>query len=700
MIPVVLKIKNFFSHRDTEVDFSKFTSALLIGNVEGDYNISNGSGKSAIFEAILWCLFNKARTASIDDVIMWNESSCSVHFTFMHNGNLYRVIRERSRTTGTSTVEFHIDNNGVWQDKSKSTARLTNEEIVSVIRVDYKTFINSAYFRQNDISEFAESDAGRKKDILKSIIDLSKWDDYESQTKVNVKSLKRECVLLAAESDELDESVEDLANSEIKLKELKKLVDNKGKKREALGTRIETLSEKYASLKQSLDTDRWDSITEENTRLTSLLSTLTKKHLSLGKEVKNYEKKVDSLSGSLDDAKKSISDISPEPEAAAQLAERKSEKNKYEAEISSSKERLAELGQIEITAGSCYVCEQTITDELSAELHADHERKVDEFKRRIIFGKNRINQLDSEVLDLEKAVKNTQKYASLEASIGSMKSKIEMLKSHLNRIIEEERDTTKERKEVANKLKGNEEVLASLRDDNFNDLRLQIKAAKSERVTVQSDLETINRDVGVYSQKVVNLGEKIERMKKSKKKLNTRREKLIVFEKFAKLLGKNGIQTILLNAVIEGLEVASNEVLTFICNEPFQIILETQRLGSDGISMVDTLDLKVKKDGVTQNFKSLSGGEQFRISLALRIALSEISSKHGGSSLEFLLLDEINSPLDRHGTENLFLNVIKSLETKYKILVITHDDLLKERFDSVLDVTKINGDSSVKFITK
>ncbi|MBT7817591.1 MAG: SMC family ATPase, partial [Polaribacter sp.] len=179
MIPLNLKINNFFSHKVTEIDFTKFDAALLIGNVEGDYSISNGSGKSAIFEAILWCLFNKARTAQIDDIIMWNESSCSVSFEFIHNSEKYRVIRTRSRTTGTSTVEFHIDDSAAWKDQSGSTARLTNAKIIETIRVDYKTFINSAYFRQNDISEFAESDAGRKKEILKSIIDISKWDEYE-----------------------------------------------------------------------------------------------------------------------------------------------------------------------------------------------------------------------------------------------------------------------------------------------------------------------------------------------------------------------------------------------------------------------------------------------------------------------------------------------------------------------------------------
>ena len=86
--------------------------------------------------------------------------------------------------------------------------------------------------------------------------------------------------------------------------------------------------------------------------------------------------------------------------------------------------------------------------------------------------------------------------------------------------------------------------------------------------------------------------------------------------------------------------------------------------------------------------------------MALRVALSDISSRYGGSSLEFLLLDEVNSPLDRYGVETLFVSVIKSLEDRYKILVITHDESLKEKFDNVIDVTKVNGESELEFLKR
>ena len=52
MIPVKLEMENFFSHKNSLIDFNKFDSCLLIGNTEGDYNKSNGSRKSAIFEEI------------------------------------------------------------------------------------------------------------------------------------------------------------------------------------------------------------------------------------------------------------------------------------------------------------------------------------------------------------------------------------------------------------------------------------------------------------------------------------------------------------------------------------------------------------------------------------------------------------------------------------------------------------------------
>ena len=244
------------------------------------------------------------------------------------------------------------------------------------------------------------------------------------------------------------------------------------------------------------------------------------------------------------------------------------------------------------------------------------------------------------------------------------------------------------------------DILESIKNDDFRILREKRVELKDELQKIDDEIAEQNKIIGALTERLKILQEQSLKMEESKKELTEKLSQAALFDKLSKVFGKNGIQTILLDSIIEDLEKASNKILSSICNEPSVIVLETQRAGTDGSSTIETLDLKIRKDGHLQNFKSLSGGEKFRISLALRIALSDISSRYGGSSLDFLLLDEVNSPLDRHGVETLFVSVIKSLEDRYKILVITHDESLKQKFENVIDVTKVNGESEVEFTTR
>ena len=251
--------------------------------------------------------------------------------------------------------------------------------------------------------------------------------------------------------------------------------------------------------------------------------------------------------------------------------------------------------------------------------------------------------------------------------------------------------------EIKRKISANEDIISSLKDETFQTLHDDLKASKLQLSTISDEILQAGIKVGSLKEKTLSLAQKKLELKELKKTFDSKSEEMAVFDKMVKMFGKSGIQSLLLDAVISDLERSANRILSSISDQ-FTISLETQRTGADGISMVETLDLNVKKDGSLCGFSSLSGGEQFRIALSLRIALSELATQHGGSSLEFLLLDEINSPLDKSGVETLFINIIKQLEIKYKILVITHDDSLKERFESVLDVSKINGDSTITFL--
>ena len=205
MKPISLTLKNFFSHKNSKISLDQISSCLLVGNIEGDYSKSNGSGKSAVFEAITWSLFNNSRSSSKNDNIRWGQDSCKVEIEFLHEEDKYKVVRERYRKSSTSNVYFFRENSlGEWTDLTKETATETNNYITRVIGMDYKTFLNTVYFRQNDISEFAEADPGSKKEIIKNIVDISKWDVYEKKAKEKLREFKIKLKVLSEDLESFE----------------------------------------------------------------------------------------------------------------------------------------------------------------------------------------------------------------------------------------------------------------------------------------------------------------------------------------------------------------------------------------------------------------------------------------------------------------------------------------------------------------
>lgn len=853
MIPISLELKNFFSHKDSFIDFTLFNSAILIGNIDGDYDQSNGSGKclagqtilthamtgekisikdlhekkikdffvlgldkdeklrpkkiiatqysgkknilkietknniteyvsethpivnskkltttpasllkvgdciaqpqklicektnensldsdirwieiksisevgeqdtydieidsethlyalegfithnSSILEGISWCLFNKSRSAAMDDIIFWGESFCKVEFVFKHSNEIYRITRKRIKSSSTTNVDFcKKDSFGKWIDISGSTSSLTNSEIEKAIKLDYKTFINSIYFRQNDISEFSEADPARKKEILKSIIDLSKWDIYEEKCKFKLKELRQDVKILDSKLQDLNQNFEILNDTKLKLGIIETKLSSNLNQRDQLQDLFYNLSDKYQNLKNQLDTNKWDQVTDNVKKIESELNNINSKIKLIQNNLNNYDLKISEKNHQLEQYRNKITTLSIDDNIDSKLEILNQDLVDYKAKLNTSLFIIKNLTNKNFTSGECYVCKQTISDELHSHLILENQNEKNELERQKIYYQNKINEIEFKAKNLEEIKKNNSLFEKINSKIKEVENEKNIFSENKNVIESELNHLNLNKESFQQDLKINLEILESLKDNQFQELHSRISLIKNDLKLSQLEVEKNSQQVGMLKEKVASLEEKIKNIELFKSEYLEKQQRIYVLEKLNKFLGKNGIQTILLNAVILDLEKTSNNILTSICNEPFEIFIDTQRVGSDGVSIVDTLDLRIKKDGVIQSFKSLSGGEQFRISLALRIALSEIASRHGGSSLEFLLLDEINSPLDRQGTESLFVNIIRSLEKKYKILVITHNDLIKEKFDHILEISKINGESSISYIS-
>lgn len=174
MIPHQLKLKNFFSYRSATLDFRGLHVACICGE--------NGAGKSSLLEAIAWSIWGKSRAASEDDTIYSGEKEVRVDFTFAMQDQVYRVIRRRVRGQ-SSSLEFQIETPSGFRSLTGKGLRATQQILLDYLKLDYDTFINSAYLRQGGADEFALRSPAERKQILADLLKLDRYDQLSERAK-------------------------------------------------------------------------------------------------------------------------------------------------------------------------------------------------------------------------------------------------------------------------------------------------------------------------------------------------------------------------------------------------------------------------------------------------------------------------------------------------------------------------------------
>jgi exonuclease SbcC len=201
VIPVKLELKNFLAFRDpTPLDLTGLHVACLAG--------ANGAGKSALLDAITWALWGKARAQRDDELIHLGETEMHVILTFMLNDQLYRVIRQRSsKGRGSSALNVHIQDGDTWRLISDRAIRQTQQQIIDLLRLDYTTFINSAFLVQGHADEFTTRTPSERKEVLSNILGLEAWQRYEEHAKQRIREIDRRIGQTDAQITGIDEEL-------------------------------------------------------------------------------------------------------------------------------------------------------------------------------------------------------------------------------------------------------------------------------------------------------------------------------------------------------------------------------------------------------------------------------------------------------------------------------------------------------------
>ncbi len=154
-------------------------------------------------------------------------------------------------------------------------------------------------------------------------------------------------------------------------------------------------------------------------------------------------------------------------------------------------------------------------------------------------------------------------------------------------------------------------------------------------------------------------------------------------------LGNKGIPQMLIEESIPRLEQYANETLSHLSDNTMSIKLSLTRPSkTDRDTQIETLDILIGDSVGTRAYELFSGGEAFRIDIALRIALTKLLTEHTHGSVDFLVIDEGFGSQDDSGND-LITHIIHQLQQYFHlILIITHVDQLKETFPDRLVIKK------------
>ena len=241
------------------------------------------------------------------------------------------------------------------------------------------------------------------------------------------------------------------------------------------------------------------------------------------------------------------------------------------------------------------------------------------------------------------------------------------------------------------RIKSSEESLAQLPD-----LEAELKAEESAVASLeQQQADAVSRR-GFLRGQLERLEGLQREITATKTRLQALEQEQSICQDLYTAFGRQGVQAMLIETVVPRLEEEANHLLGRMTDYRMHLKLETQRERRTGRGeAVETLEINVQDELGPRSYEMYSGGEAFRVNLALRIALSKVLAQRMGAPLPTLFIDEGFGTQDAAGREQV-LDVISVIQDDFEqIIVITHLDDLKDMFPVRIEVQK--GDHGSTF---
>ena len=202
---------------------------------------------------------------------------------------------------------------------------------------------------------------------------------------------------------------------------------------------------------------------------------------------------------------------------------------------------------------------------------------------------------------------------------------------------------------------------------------------------IETQLQEKQQEIGAQQQKIEDLKDALEKREALGDEMREAQQELERWQNLHGIIPKNALRDFALEIMFRQMGSLANEQLKYLTSERYQLKVE----GIGDLSVVDRWNANEERP-----VETLSGGESFLTSLALALALSELS--RGRAQLNSLFLDEGFGTLDTE-TLDIAIAALEGLRMQGRnIFLISHIQELTRRLPVKINVRKQgNGSSAV-----
>ena len=622
-----LDIENFRSIDKAHIVLENQGTVIVKGiNEYEDNATSNGSGKSSIFEAIVFALFEETSSGEKDVANRIINNGFCVNLKLEINGIEYTIVRESKKGNKSIVVLYKND-----VDISARNKTDTNKLIQDLLSINKNIFLDSVFLSQSVSTNLASLSPTQRKERLEILtntdIIINNFKEKLKEQQTNFESI---CVDTEKNINKIQGNIDSLQNQkqniQIKIDEINEQI----RQRDLLGN-VEDIEKQLKELQQNSDNYKMQINDLDNNIITDIEKQIEDKRLE-GEENRNQKSE---LEKQLNDKRQEYNNIQLD------ITSVQSQIGYYKSDIIKINEQIEEIKN----SDKCPTCGRKY--ENSNEEHI--KQKIESYNKDIESYNKQIEDMTKEVEEKNKQLELVQNEGiKLHSQVDEIDSLVQQNNNEVKQIEDIKKQKIQEKFNLQQQQQVIEQNIQNLRDKKEQILSFKvgnIDEFKQMLLDTDNNLQTMQKDLEVKQEELETNNNYVGSIKHSLQ---------LVTKDFRTYLLQNSITY--LNTLLK------NYSIKLFSNEK-DIIHITQ----------DDTKLNIQLGDAT--YESLSGGEKTRVNIALLLAQKSLASTTGNISCNIIILDEILGYCDAQAEENVINLITMELESLESIYMVSHKEI-------------------------